>query len=332
MNNKNILITGGTGSFGKSFVNKILKDYNPKKIIIFSRDEQKHFILQKYWQPYEKKIRFLIGDVRDFERLDFAMKDVNIVIHAAAMKHVPLGEYNPIEVIKTNINGAQNVIQASINNKVQEVIALSTDKASSPINLYGATKLTSDKLFISANNFKGKRNIKFSVVRYGNVLGSKGSVLPIFLKQKNKGSFFVTDKKMTRFNITLDEGVKFVISSMKMMFGGEIFVPKIPSIKILDLAKAINEKNKIKFTGIRPGEKIHEEMISVNDSLNTIELKDRYVIVPNSRYINWGKSDYLKKYPQAKICKEGFNYNSENNPDFLSVGKIKKILSSLKID
>ena len=279
----------------------------------------------------KKKIRFLIGDVRDFERLDFAMKDVNIVIHAAAMKHVPLGEYNPIEVIKTNINGAQNVIQASINNKVQEVIALSTDKASSPINLYGATKLTSDKLFISANNFKGKRNIKFSVVRYGNVLGSKGSVLPIFLKQKNKGSFFVTDKKMTRFNITLDEGVKFVISSMKMMFGGEIFVPKIPSIKILDLAKAINEKNKIKFTGIRP-EKIHEEMISVNDSLNTIELKDRYVIVPNSRYINWGKSDYLKKYPQAKICKEGFNYNSENNPDFLSVGKIKKILSSLKID
>ena len=332
MNNKNILITGGTGSFGKAFVNKILKDYNPKKIIIFSRDEQKHFILQKYWQPYEKKIRFFIGDVRDFERLDFAMKDVNIVIHAAAMKHVPLGEYNPIEVIKTNINGAQNVIQASINNKVQEVIALSTDKASSPINLYGATKLTSDKLFISANNFKGKRNIKFSVVRYGNVLGSKGSVLPIFLKQKNKGSFFVTDKKMTRFNITLDEGVKFVISSMKMMFGGEIFVPKIPSIKILDLAKAINEKNKIKFTGIRPGEKIHEEMISVNDSLNTIELKDRYVIVPNSRYINWGKSDYLKKYPQAKICKEGFNYNSENNPDFLSVGKIKKILSSLKID
>ena len=186
------------------------------------------------------------------------MKDVNIVIHAAAMKHVPLGEYNPIEVIKTNINGAQNVIQASINNKVQEVIALSTDKASSPINLYGATKLTSDKLFISANNFKGKRNIKFSVVRYGNVLGSKGSVLPIFLKQKNKGSFFVTDKKMTRFNITLDEGVKFVISSMKMMFCGEIFVPKIPSIKILYLAKAINEKNKIKCTGIRPVEKIHE--------------------------------------------------------------------------
>ena len=195
MNNKNILITGGTGSFGKAFVNKILKDYNPKKIIIFSRDEQKHFILQKYWQPYEKKIRFLIGDVRDFERLDFAMKDVNIVIHAAAMKHVPLGEYNPIEVIKTNINGAQNVIQASINNKVQEVIALSTDKASSPINLYGATKLTSDKLFISANNFKGKRNIKFSVVRYGNVLGSKGSVLPIFLKQKNKGSFLLQIKK-----------------------------------------------------------------------------------------------------------------------------------------
>ena len=260
------------------------------------------------------------------------MKGVDIVVHAAAMKHVPIGEYNPFEVVKTNIMGAQNVIDAALNANVKKVIALSTDKASSPTNLYGASKLTSDKLFTAANNYKGKKDVKFSVVRYGNVIGSRGSILPIFLSQKNSGQFYLTDKRMTRFNITLEEGVEFVISSFKMMMGGEIFVPKIPSIKIIDLAKAVNEKNSFKIIGIRPGEKIHEEMISKNDSMNTVELKDRYVIVPNSIYLNWGKSDYLKKYPQAKVCKEGFDYNSENNPDFLSVEKIKKILAKLKLN
>ena len=280
----------------------------------------------------KKNIRFLIGDVRDFSRLQFAMKGVDIVVHAAAMKHVPIGEYNPFEVVKTNIMGAQNVIDAALNANVKKVIALSTDKASSPTNLYGASKLTSDKLFTAANNYKGKKDVKFSVVRYGNVIGSRGSILPIFLSQKNSGQFYLTDKRMTRFNITLEEGVEFVISSFKMMMGGEIFVPKIPSIKIIDLAKAVNEKNSFKIIGIRPGEKIHEEMISKNDSMNTVELKDRYVIVPNSILFKLGKSDYLKKYPQAKVCKEGFDYNSENNPDFLSVEKIKKFLAKLKLN
>ena len=329
---QNILITGGTGSFGKNFIQKIIKTDNPKKIIIFSRDEQKHFLLQKYWHKYNNKIRYLIGDVRDPERINFAMKDVDIVIHAAAMKHVPLGEYNPLEVIKTNILGAQNVIQAALNNKVKKVIALSTDKASSPVNLYGATKLTSDKLFIAANNYKGRKDIKFSVVRYGNVLGSQGSILPFFLKCKKQNIFPITDIRMTRFNLTLEESVEFVIFCLQRMWGGELFVPKIPSFKIIDLAKAISLKPKIKIIGIRPGEKLHEEMISETESLNTISYKNHFVITPNSDYIRWDKKKYFKNFKKGKYCQNNFSYNSLKNPEYLSVQELKIIIKKfLKI-
>jgi UDP-N-acetylglucosamine 4,6-dehydratase/5-epimerase len=329
LNNKTILITGGSGSFGKAFVNYILKKNKPKKIVIFSRDEQKHFLLQKYWHIHNKKIRYLIGDVRDFDRLNFAMKEVDIVIHAAAMKHVPLGEYNPLEVIKTNIMGAQNVIQAALNNTVNKVIALSTDKASSPVNLYGATKLTSDKLFIAANNYKGKKEIKFSVVRYGNVLGSQGSILPFFLKCKKQNLFPITDKRMTRFNLTLEESVKFVIFSLNKMWGGELFVPKIPSFKILDLAFAISQKPKIKYIGIRPGEKLHEEMISVTESLNTISYKNHFVITPNSEYLHWDKKKYFNNFKGGKYCPNNFSFNSLNNTKYLSVLDLKNIIKKI---
>jgi len=245
INNKTILITGGTGSFGKKFVDIIIKKYKPKKVIIYSRDEQKQFHLQKKWNAnVPSKIRFFIGDVRDLDRLKLAMQGVNIVIHAAALKHIPIAEYNPFEVVKTNVLGAQNVIDASFYNKVEKVIALSTDKASSPINLYGATKLTSDKLFVAANNYRGANKIKFSVVRYGNVMGSRGSLFPFFMKRSDEGTFPITDKRMTRFNITLNEGVDFVLLALKKMLGGEIFVPKIPSYRVTDVAKAISLKAK----------------------------------------------------------------------------------------
>ena len=283
LNNKNILVTGGTGSFGKKFVETVLKKFKPKKLVIYSRDEQKQFQLQLKWKESDvSPIRYFIGDVRDLDRLKFAMQGVDIVIHAAALKHVPMAEYNPFEAVKTNILGAQNVIDATIANDVKKVIALSTDKASSPINLYGATKLTSDKLFVAANNYKGSKKIKFSVVRYGNVMGSRGSVLPLFLKMKKDNIFPITDKKMTRFNITLEESVNFVLFCLNKMWGGEIFVPKIPSYKIIDIAKAISTKAKLKFVGIRAGEKLHEEMISRHDSINTIEYNKYFVIAPNS--------------------------------------------------
>ena len=266
LDNKNILITGGTGSFGKEFIETVLKKFKPKKLVIYSRDEQKQFQLQLKWKESDvSPIRYFIGDVRDLDRLKFAMQEVDIVIHAAALKHVPMAEYNPFEAVKTNILGAQNVIDATLANDVKKVIALSTDKASSPINLYGATKLTSDKLFVAANNYKGSKKIKFSVVRYGNVMGSRGSVLPLFLKMKKNNIFPITDKKMTRFNITLEESVNFVLFCLNKMWGGEIFVPKIPSYKIIDFAKAISTKAKLKFVGIRAGEKLHEEMISQHD-------------------------------------------------------------------
>ena len=327
LNNKSIFITGGTGSFGKKFIEIILKKYKPKKIVVFSRDEQKQFQLQKKWKSGEfSVVRYLIGDVRDLDRLNLAMQDVDIVIHAAALKHVDIAEYNPFEVIKTNILGAENVISACLTNKVRKVIALSTDKASSPINLYGATKLTSDKLFVSANNYKGKKNIKFSVVRYGNVLGSRGSLIPFFLTKKKDGTLPITDERMTRFNISLEEGVEFVLFCLKKMWGGEIFVPKIPSYRVIDVARAISPKAKFKFIGIRPGEKIHEEMISQNDTMNTIEYKNHYVIIPNSEFIGWTKKKYLQSNKFGKSLSDDFVYSSKTNKKFLKVTDLKKLI------
>ena len=326
LNNKNILITGGTGSFGKAMVDFIIENYKPKKILIYSRDEQKHFEMQKKYPEKKFNMRYLIGDIRDKERLLFATKEVDIVIHAAAMKHVSLGEYNPFEVVKTNILGSQNVIDACIANKVLKVIALSTDKASSPINLYGASKLTSDKLFTNANNYLGKSKTIFSVVRYGNVMGSKGSIIPIFINQfKNNQNLRVTDKKMTRFNITLGHSVKFVDTVYRKMFGGEVFVPKLKSYKILDLAAAISDDYPVVFTGIRPGEKIDEEMISEDESLNTLEFKDFYIIMPSSSYSEKNKLFFMKRYRKFKEIKKPFSYRSNNNK-FLSVKEIRKLI------
>ena len=270
--NKTILVTGGTGSFGKKFIGTILEKHKPKKVIVYSRDELKQYEMQQ--SITNKSMRYFIGDIRDYSRLKRALEGVDIVIHAAALKQVPAAEYNPFEAVKTNVIGAQNIIDASMSQGVEKVIALSTDKAAAPINLYGATKLTSDKLFVAANNFKGKRDIKFSVVRYGNVMGSRGSVIPFFMKEKKEGFLPITDERMTRFNITLQEGVDFVLFCLKQMWGGELFVPKIPSYRILDIAKAIAPNCDHKIVGIRPGEKLHEEMITTTDSLNTIEFKN----------------------------------------------------------
>ena len=326
INNKVILVTGGTGSFGSVFVEYLLKNYNPKKILIFSRDEQKQFLMEKKLFKYKKKLRFLIGDVRDLNRVEFATKNVDLVIHTAAMKHVLIAEYNPFEVVKTNIIGAQNVIDACLKNNVKKIVALSTDKASSPVNIYGASKLTSDKLFIAANNYAGKNKNIFSVVRYGNVLGSKGSILPLFLKGAKKNLITITDRRMTRFNITLNESVNLVIRAINTMVGGEIYVPKIPSFKVTDLAKAISSVSKIKIIGIKPGEKIHEELISIHESKNTIEFKNHFVIVSNSEFFFWNKSNYLKKFG-GKSCRDNFSYNSDNNKNKLTISSLKKILN-----
>jgi len=327
INNKTILITGGTGSFGSVFVEYVLKNYNPKKIIIFSRDEQKHFLMEKKLSKFRKKLRFFIGDVRDINRLEFATKNVDVLIHAAAMKHVLIAEYNPFEVVKTNVMGAQNVIDVCLKNNVKKAIALSTDKASSPVNIYGASKLTSDKLFIAANNYSGKKKNIFSVVRYGNVLGSKGSILPIFFKGAKNKLITITDKRMTRFNITLEESVLLVIKAINSMVGGEIFVPKIPSFKITDLAKAVSNNSKIKIIGVKPGEKLHEELISINEAHNAIEFKKYYIIASNSEFFNWNKKNYIKKFG-GKACTDNFSYNSLNNKDQLSVSRLKKIVQS----
>jgi len=325
INNKSILITGGTGSFGKNFISFLLKNFKAKKIIIFSRDELKQSQMMSELK-HHKILRFFIGDVRDYSRLKLAMRDVNYVFHAAALKHVPLAEYNPFEAVKTNILGAQNIIDAAYENNVERVMALSTDKASSPVNIYGATKLASDKLFISANNYKGKLRTKFSVVRYGNVMGSRGSVIPIFSKLLHQNFFPVTDKRMTRFNITLEEAIRFVLDSLKIMEGGEIFVPKIPSFRIIDLVKAFDPNKKIKIVGMRPGEKLHEEMVSVGDSINTIEFKNSYIICPQSENTLWDKNLHLKNKKGSKKFKENFSYNSGTNDNFLSVSQIKNLL------
>jgi len=327
--NQNILITGGTGSFGKKFIETILANYKPKKIIIYSRDELKQFEMQhsEPFASHKSVMRYFIGDVRDLRRLEMAMDGVDIVIHAAALKQVSTAEYNPFEAVKTNVIGGQNVIDAALQSSVKKVIALSTDKAAAPINLYGATKLTSDKLFVSANNYKGKHDIKLSVVRYGNVMGSRGSVIPFFMKEKETGVLPITDKNMTRFNITTQQGVDFVLQCFDRMWGGELFVPKIPSYRILDVAQAIAPNCKHEIVGIRPGEKLHEEMITQTDSLNTIEFEKYFVIPPSTQL--WDVEKFRKESNKVigKFCKFNFSYNSGTNKHFLSVDELKQLIT-----
>ncbi len=330
LNNKSVLITGGTGSFGKMFTKLILERHPEiKKLVILSRDEQKHFHMAQEF-PHEKypAMRYFIGDVRDKQRLRKAFEGVDVVIHAAAMKHVHLAEYNPLECIKTNINGAENVISAALECEVSEVVALSTDKAAAPINLYGATKLTSDKLFVAANNMKGHRNTRFSVVRYGNVMGSNGSVMPFFLNLKNKGNKFlpITDKNMTRFNISLKDGCEMVFYAIENAWGGEIFVPKIPSYKISDVATAIAPDLEQKIVGIRPGEKLHEEMITASDSYNTVDIGKYFVILPQkSPFSRYSKEDYKNSFKGVDVP-QGFSYNSGNNDNWETVESLRGLV------
>jgi len=326
---KAILITGGTGSFGKNFIRMLLNSYSPKRVVVFSRDEFKQFEMQKAIS--HDSVRFFLGDVRDADRLNTAMSGIDYVIHAAAMKQVPAAEYNPMECINTNVHGAENLINAALKNNVEKVIALSTDKAASPINLYGASKLVSDKLFVAANNVAGRNRTRFSVVRYGNVVGSRGSVVPFFSDLINSGSTVIpiTDKNMTRFWITLDQGIKFVVDSFQRMHGGEIFVPKIPSVRILDLAKAMAADLETEFIGIRPGEKIHEIMCPKDSAHLTIEFKDHYVIRPSIRFIE--EVDFQKdnQLEIGQIVDSEFEYSSATNEHFLSIEEIRKLNTTL---
>lgn len=331
LDHKSVLVTGGTGSFGKKFIKTILERYSPSKVIVFSRDELKQFEMQ-HTQPFnlpgnKERLRFFIGDVRDLERVKRAMEGVDVLIHAAALKQVPAAEYNPFEAVKTNVIGGQNVIDAAIQAGVKRVIALSTDKAAAPINLYGATKLTSDKLFAAANNYKGKRDIRFSVVRYGNVMGSRGSVIPFFLARAAGGVLPITDERMTRFNITLQEGVNFVLTSLERMWGGELFVPKIPSYRISDVAKAIAPKAKIEIVGIRPGEKLHEEMITMTDAINTIEFRDYFVILPSIKLFDIHDFRVNSNGYEGQPCDFGFSYNSGTNKRFLSTEELRDLIA-----
>lgn len=325
LNNKSILITGGTGSLGKQLTKTILEKWpNVKRLVIFSRDEQKQFQMnQEFPESKYKAIRYFIGDVRDYDRLLRAFEGIEIVIHAAAMKHVHIAEYNPMECVKTNVLGAENVINASLATGVQNVVALSTDKAAAPINLYGATKLCSDKLFVAANNIKGFRDIKFSVVRYGNVMGSNGSVIPFFLNKRKDGVLPITDPNMTRFNISLQEGADMVLHAIETAWGGEIFVPKIPSYKITDVAEAIGPNCKHEIVGIRPGEKVHEEMITSSDSFSTYDLGKYYAILP--QVTNWSIEDY-KKHFKALPVEIGFQYNSGENNQWVGVEEIRNLI------
>jgi len=318
---KTILVTGGTGSFGKKFIKIVLSEYQPKKVVVFSRDELKQFEMAQQFAQYNEKIRYFIGDVRDKDRLMRAFNDVDYVVHAAALKQVPAMEYNPSEAIKTNVMGAMNIIDAAINSKVKSLIALSTDKACNPINLYGATKLCSDKLFVAANSYSGAAGTRFAVVRYGNVVGSRGSVVPFFREKSKEGILPITDERMTRFWITLEQGVRFVIKNFERMHGGEIFVPKIPSMNIMDLAKAIAPDCKTKVVGIRPGEKLHEVMISADDARNTKELKDCYIIQPAFHW--WNENNFA----EGKSVSEEFCYSSDNNDKWLKITQLQKMIN-----
>lgn len=326
LNEKSVLITGGTGSFGKKFVETILRDYpQVKRIVIYSRDELKQFELkQKYPASKYPQLRFFIGDVRDGERLERACEGIDVIIHAAAIKQVDTAEYNPDECIKTNVHGAQNVINAALRTKVKHVVALSTDKACAPINLYGATKLTSDKLFVAANNISGPRDIKFSVVRYGNVMGSRGSVIPFFINKRDSGAVElpITNMKMTRFNISLEAGVALVMFAIGHHLGGEIFIPKIPSYRIVDVAKAIAPSLPLVEVGIRPGEKLHEEMITVTDAMNTIDLGPYYAILPSVAF-NHKYEDYVNHHNAVKVP-EGFHYSSDTNTEWETVESMRE--------
>ncbi len=323
LKDKVVLVTGGTGSFGKKFIGKALT-LGVKKIIVFSRDELKQYEMKQDFQ--DERIRFFIGDVRDKDRLYRAFDGVDIVIHAAAMKHVDACEYNPFEAVKTNIHGAQNIIEAAIDRGVEKVIALSTDKACSPVNLYGATKLASDKLFVAANAYVGEKKTRFAVVRYGNVVGSRGSVVPFFKKIKDTGKLPITDERMTRFWITLDQGVQFVLDNLERMYGGEIFVPKIPSMKVTDLAKAIGPECEIEVIGIRPGEKLHEAMIMEDDARHTLEFDDYYVIQPE---LAWFAKEQLNG---GEALPDGFAYTSDNNTEWLTIEQLEELVNEGDLD
>jgi UDP-N-acetylglucosamine 4,6-dehydratase (inverting) len=327
LNGKSILVTGGTGSFGKKFTETILTRYPEiERIVVFSRDELKQFEMAQQFSITEyPQIRYFIGDVRDRDRLLRAMEGIDIVVHAAALKQVPAAEYNPFECIKTNIMGAQNVIEACLSTHVKRVVALSTDKAAAPINLYGATKLCSDKLFVAANNMKGSRDLKLSVVRYGNVMGSRGSVIPFFLSKRGEGTLPITDEQMTRFNISLEEGVQMVLDALEKMWGGEIFVPKIPSYRITDIAEAIAPGCRIEVVGIRPGEKLHEEMVTETDAISTVEFKDYFVILPSMQL--WDVEKFMTAF-DGKRCERGFAYNSGTNSEWLSVDELRKLITT----
>ena len=324
------LVTGGTGSFGKKLIRTLLDRPEIKRIVVYSRDELKQFEMANlpWLKPHLHRVRFFIGDVRDARRLSLAMEGVDVVVHAAALKQVPAAEYNPFEAIRTNVNGAQNVIDAARANGVKRVLALSTDKAAAPINLYGATKLCSDKLFVAANNYRGRHDIRYAVVRYGNVMCSRGSVIPFFQRCKASGVLPVTDERMTRFSITLQEGVDFVLSCIDRMWGGEVFIPKIPSYRILDVAKAIAPEAKVETVGIRPGEKLHEEMITSTDALGTLEFDDYYVILPSTPL--WDVDDFRQQsgFSEGRSVSDGFAYNSGTNSDFLTVDELEVLIAS----
>jgi UDP-N-acetylglucosamine 4,6-dehydratase len=324
LDGKNVLVTGGTGSFGNKFTEVVLEQCEPRRLIIFSRDELKQYEMRAQFSPGEHKcMRYFIGDVRDKDRLYRAFDGVDVVVHAAALKQVPAAEYNPIEPIKTNVMGAANIIDAAIDRDVDQVMALSTDKAANPVNLYGATKLCSDKLFVAGNNYSGPHGTRFSVVRYGNVVGSRGSVIPFFLERREEGILPVTDLRMTRFWITLEQGVDFVLSSLGRMAGGEIFVPKIPSMTIVDLAEAVCPDCEIREVGIRPGEKLHEVMVPENTSRHTLEYEDRYAIVP--AFKDWDQAGFVEKYG-GEWCPDGFRYSSDSNDRWLSVEEMREMI------